>query len=96
MNGDYQVVRGAALNFLEQIVREKWVSASGVLGLFPAARVNGDDIEIYADESRGRAAMTWHNLRQQNVKAADRFMRIEGIGMIEKSGGKSGDWKRED
>ena len=29
------------------------------------------------------------------VKAADRFMRIEGIGMVEKSGGKSGDWKRE-
>ncbi|HWG06202.1 MAG TPA: cyclic pyranopterin monophosphate synthase MoaC [Beijerinckiaceae bacterium] len=29
------------------------------------------------------------------VKAADRFMRIEGIGLVEKSGGKSGDWKRE-
>ena len=30
------------------------------------------------------------------VKAVDRFMTIEGIGMIEKAGGKSGDWKRED
>ena len=30
------------------------------------------------------------------VKAVDRFMRIEGIGMVEKSGGKSGSWKRED
>ena len=29
------------------------------------------------------------------VKAADRFMRIEGIGLLEKSGGKSGDWTRE-
>ena len=29
------------------------------------------------------------------VKAVDRFMRIEGIGLVEKSGGKSGDWKRE-
>jgi cyclic pyranopterin phosphate synthase len=28
------------------------------------------------------------------VKAVDRFMVIEGIGMMEKSGGKSGDWKR--
>lgn len=28
------------------------------------------------------------------VKAVDRFMRIEGIGLVEKSGGKSGDWKR--
>ena len=30
------------------------------------------------------------------VKAVDRFMTIEGIGMIENAGGKSGDWKRED
>jgi cyclic pyranopterin phosphate synthase len=29
------------------------------------------------------------------VKAVDRFMQIEGIGLVEKSGGKSGDWKRE-
>ncbi len=29
------------------------------------------------------------------VKAVDRFMTIEGIGMVEKSGGKSGNWKRE-
>ncbi len=30
------------------------------------------------------------------VKAVDRFMTIEGVGMTEKSGGKSGDWKREE
>ncbi len=29
------------------------------------------------------------------VKAVDRFMMIEGIGLLEKSGGKSGTWKRE-
>ena len=28
------------------------------------------------------------------VKAVDRFMTIEGIGMVEKAGGKSGNWKR--
>ena len=28
------------------------------------------------------------------AEAVDRFMRIEGVGMMEKSGGKSGDWKR--
>ena len=28
------------------------------------------------------------------AKAVDRFMRIEGVGMMEKSGGKSGDWTR--
>jgi len=61
-----------ALATLERIVREKWVKANGVFGLFPAARVNGDDIEIYADETRGAVAMTWHNLRQQNKKPSGR------------------------
>jgi len=61
-----------ALETLERIVREKWVTANGVFGLYPAARVNGDDIEIYADEARRRVAMTWHNLRQQNRKPAGR------------------------
>jgi len=57
---------------LARIVREKWVTANGVVGLFPAARVHGDDIEIYADETRNRVLMTWHNLRQQNQKPAGR------------------------
>ncbi len=30
------------------------------------------------------------------VKAVDRFMRIEGIGLVEKMGGKSGYWKRDE
>ncbi len=30
------------------------------------------------------------------VKAVDRFMRIEGIGLVEKLGGKSGHWKRDE
>jgi 5-methyltetrahydrofolate--homocysteine methyltransferase len=61
-----------AREMLAAIVREKWVSASGVLGLFPAARVNDDDIEIYADGARRTVAMTWHNLRQQNQKPTGR------------------------
>jgi 5-methyltetrahydrofolate--homocysteine methyltransferase len=61
-----------ALETLDRIVREKWVSANGVFGLFPAARVNGDDIEIYADVARRSVAMTWHNLRQQNQKPTGR------------------------
>jgi 5-methyltetrahydrofolate--homocysteine methyltransferase len=61
-----------ALATLDRIVREKWVRANGVLGLFPAARVNGDDIEVYADEQRAAPVMTWHNLRQQNRKPTGR------------------------
>ena len=52
------------------MVAGRWVRASGVCGLYPAARVNGDDIEIYRDASHGTVAMTWHNLRQQNQKPA--------------------------
>jgi 5-methyltetrahydrofolate--homocysteine methyltransferase len=61
-----------ALETLDRIVREKWVSANGVFGLFPAAQVNSDDVEIYADGKRDALAMTWHNLRQQNRKPAGR------------------------
>ncbi|MEW5708650.1 MAG: methionine synthase [Pseudomonadota bacterium] len=57
---------------LQRIVEEKWLAASGVIGLFPANSAGADDIEIYADESRARVLMTWHNLRQQMVKPPDR------------------------
>jgi 5-methyltetrahydrofolate--homocysteine methyltransferase len=53
---------------LKKIIEGRWLTASAVFGLFPAARVNGEDIEIYSDESRKRVLMTWHNLRQQNEK----------------------------
>jgi 5-methyltetrahydrofolate--homocysteine methyltransferase len=36
-----------------------------VVGLFPANRVGGEDIEVYADESRGAVLTTLHHLRQQ-------------------------------
>ena len=58
---------------LRKIVDGKWLTANAVFGIFPAASVNGgDDIEIYADEKRDRVLMTWHNLRQQNVKPTGR------------------------
>ncbi|HEX7558706.1 MAG TPA: vitamin B12 dependent-methionine synthase activation domain-containing protein, partial [Usitatibacter sp.] len=52
---------------LDRVVKGRWLTASGVFGLWPANSV-GDDIEIYADEKRDRVLMTWHNLRQQNQK----------------------------
>jgi 5-methyltetrahydrofolate--homocysteine methyltransferase len=65
-------LHGEARETLDRLVREKWVRANGVCGIFPAARVNGDDIEIYADATRARVAMTFHNLRQQYKKPAGR------------------------
>jgi 5-methyltetrahydrofolate--homocysteine methyltransferase len=57
---------------LERIVAERWMVANGVLALYPAAQVEGEDIEIYADEERRTRLMTWHNLRQQNRKPQGR------------------------
>ncbi len=54
---------------LAQLVAEQWLVANAVFGLFPANRAaNGDDIEIYADESRAKTLMTWHGLRQQHER----------------------------
>ncbi|WP_245613905.1 methionine synthase [Knoellia sinensis] len=49
---------------LDRICDEKWLTANGVIGLFPANGV-GDDIEVYADESRETVLTTIHGLRQQ-------------------------------
>jgi len=57
---------------LKKIIEGRWLKANAVFGLFPAAAVDADDIEIYADEKRARTLMTWHNLRQQNVKPTGR------------------------
>ena len=57
---------------LARIVRETLIEANGVLALYPAAQVDSDDIEIYADEERRKRLMTWHNLRQQNHKPEGR------------------------
>jgi 5-methyltetrahydrofolate--homocysteine methyltransferase len=54
---------------LQQLIAEKWITANAVFGLFPANAV-GDDIVFYADESRDKAAMTWHGLRQQQERPA--------------------------
>ncbi|HET9022630.1 MAG TPA: methionine synthase [Ornithinibacter sp.] len=49
---------------LDRVERERWVSARGVVGIFPANGV-GDDIEVYADEARTTVLTTLHGLRQQ-------------------------------
>jgi len=52
---------------LEQLVAEKWVTASGVIGFWPASR-DGDDIVLFADELRTRELARLHTLRQQMDK----------------------------
>ena len=53
---------------LQRLIAGRWLTASGVFGLYPAAQVNDDDIEIYSDESRTEVLMTWHGLRMQSER----------------------------
>jgi 5-methyltetrahydrofolate--homocysteine methyltransferase len=50
---------------LDKLIAEKWLSANGVFGLFPAQRVDHDDVAIYSDESYTTEIARLHNLRQQ-------------------------------
>ncbi len=52
---------------LQRLIEGRWLTANGVIGLYPANSV-GDDIEIYTDETRSEKLMTWHGLRQQTEK----------------------------
>ncbi len=52
---------------LKRIVEGRWLRANAVFGLWPT-NSDGDDIEIFSDDTRAHVAMTWHNLRQQNQK----------------------------
>jgi 5-methyltetrahydrofolate--homocysteine methyltransferase len=56
-----------ARSLLDKIVAGRWLAAHAVVGFYPANSV-GDDIEIYADESRREPMMTWFGLRQQTLK----------------------------
>mgnify|MGYP000487917777 CR=1 FL=1 len=53
---------------LKRLIEGRWLTANGVIGLYPANTVNDDDIAIYTDDSRSEVAMTWYGLRQQAEK----------------------------
>ena len=53
---------------LKRLIEGRWLTANGVIGLYPANTVNDDDIEIYTDASRSEVLMTWRGLRMQTVR----------------------------
>jgi 5-methyltetrahydrofolate--homocysteine methyltransferase len=53
---------------LKQIIDEKWFTAKGVVGFWPA-RADGDDIVVYADEGRDAEIARFYTLRQQIKKS---------------------------
>ena len=57
-----------AKRMLQRLIEGRWLTANGVIGLYPANQINDDDIALYADESRSQTVLTWHGLRQQTEK----------------------------
>ena len=53
-----------AQEMLDTLIKEKWLTADGVIGFFPANAVD-DDIEVYTDDTRTEVLATLRNLRQQ-------------------------------
>jgi 5-methyltetrahydrofolate--homocysteine methyltransferase len=52
---------------LKQLIGEKWLTANGVVGFWPANSV-GDDVELYTDDTRSKRLATLHTLRQQMAR----------------------------
>jgi len=55
-----------AQDMLQKIVEEKWLTASAVIGIFPANTVDDDTIEVSLE---GSVINKFYSLRQQNKKA---------------------------
>ncbi len=61
-----------ARKMLDRIVQENWFKAQATIGFWPA-NSEGDDIAVYADETRQEKIATFHTLRQQLEKREGRF-----------------------
>ena len=57
-----------AQEMLTQMISEKWLTAKGILGIFPANTVNDDDIEVTNEERH--LTTKFLTLRQQSQKTA--------------------------
>ena len=62
-----QILFADAQAMLKTLCNNPKLKASGVIGIFPANRVQ-DDIHVYADESRTEVVQVAHHLRQQTEK----------------------------
>ena len=58
-----------AQKMLAQLINENWLTAKGILGIFPANTINDDDIEI-SQATNNQQPITFLTLRQQAQKTA--------------------------
>ncbi len=55
-----------AQKMLQKLIKEKLISANGVIGFWPANTINHDDIAVY--DADGKQISTLHHIRQQHLK----------------------------
>ncbi len=65
-----------AQTMLNTILKEKWLTAKGVIGFWPANTINYDDVVIFDFddnnvENRNKTISTFYNLRQQGQKGTN-------------------------
>jgi 5-methyltetrahydrofolate--homocysteine methyltransferase len=53
---------------LKELIQNRSLTTSAVIGFWPANSVNSDDIDVFSDESREEVAFHLHHLRQQSDK----------------------------
>lgn len=93
VGGEAKQLFDDAQNLLDQIIKEKLLTARAVIGLYSANAV-GDDIELYTDDKRKKVLTVLHTLRQQfdksgpisNLALAD-FVAPKETGMKDYVGG---------
>jgi 5-methyltetrahydrofolate--homocysteine methyltransferase len=52
---------------LDRMIQGRWLTARATVGFWPA-NAEGDDILVYADETRAEVAGRFHSLRQQMIR----------------------------
>jgi 5-methyltetrahydrofolate--homocysteine methyltransferase len=57
-----------AEQMLKRLIEGRWLTANGVIGLYPANTVDDDVIEVYTDESRTEVLLRWAPLRMQSER----------------------------
>jgi len=53
---------------LDRIIKERWLEARAVIGIYPANTIDHDDILVYSDDDRQNELMRLCHLRQQKGK----------------------------
>jgi 5-methyltetrahydrofolate--homocysteine methyltransferase len=56
---------------LKKMIDERWLTANGVVGFWPA-NADGDDVIVWTDETRTAELARFHTLRQQMSKSGDK------------------------